>query len=309
MDIEKIHPELRARIRRLPPMSFDRPRLLPIVRLVGGIIGLTKRRHGVEVETQAVGEARVRIYRPARASDAAAILWIHGGGFLVGSARQDDGRCLRYARELGVVVVSADYRLAPEHPFPAAINDCFAAWTWLQDSTATLGIDPRRTVVAGESAGGGLAACLVQRIRDARAVQPAAQLLLCPMLDDRTAARRDLDTIAHRVWDNCSNRVGWSSYLGREPGAPVVADYAVAARLAVFDGLPPTRIGVGDIDLFFEEDHLYCERLTAAGVPCEFDAVPMAPHGFETLVPRAQVSRDFERRNDDFIRRYLGIPS
>jgi acetyl esterase/lipase len=129
------------------------------------------------------------------------------------------------------------------------------------------------------------------------------------MLDDRTAARCELDNIAHRVWDNRSNRIGWSSYLGHEPGAPVVADYAVAARLAVLDGLPPTRIGVGDIDLFFEEDHLYCERLTAAGVPCEFDGVPMAPHGFETLVPRAQVSRDFERRNDGFIRRYLGIPS
>jgi acetyl esterase/lipase len=307
MDIEQIHPELRARVRRLPPLSLDRPWLLPAIRFAGTVTGSARRRAGIKVGHHSVGAARVRVYRPAQTSPGAAVLWIHGGGFLIGSARQDDRRCVRYARELGVVVVSPDYRLAPEHPFPAALDDCFSAWRWLQDSAMDLGVEPHRTVVAGESAGGGLAASVVQRIHDADGVQPVAQLLLCPMLDDRTSARDDLDAIGHRVWNNRANRVGWAGYLGHTPGQQAEPQYAVAARRAQLDGLPSARVGVGDIDLFYEEDRLYCERLVSASVPCELDIVHMAPHGFQTLVPRAPVSIAFERRNDDFLRRHLVV--
>jgi acetyl esterase/lipase len=260
---------------------------------------------GVEVEDRRIDAGAVRIYRPIHPRSRAVVLWIHGGGFLIGSARLDDRRCLRYAAELGAVVVSVEYRLAPEHPFPAALDDCLAAWSWLQASAADLSVEPTHAVVAGESAGGGLAATLVQRIRDLGGVQPAAQVLLCPMLDDRTAARSELDRIGHRVWNNRANRSGWSAYLGHAPGAPTTAEYAVAARRADVAGLPPTWIGVGNIDLFYEENGTYAERLIAAGVPCEFHVVPMAPHGFQTIAPDAPVSRDFERRIDDFLRRHL----
>ena len=306
MDIERVHPELRAGIRRLPPLPFHRRRLLPLLRLALRL-SLSKRPRGVVVEDRSVEAAGVRVYRPRDGSTGAALLWIHGGGFLIGAPRQDDRRCFRYALELGLVVVSVDYRLAPEHPFPAALEDCLAAWRWLQASAAELGVEPARTVVAGESAGGGLAATLVQRIHDLGGVQPAAQVLLCPMLDDRTAARLELDPIRHRVWNNRSNRSGWSSYLGHPPGGPAVQEYASAARRDDLAGLPPAWIGVGDIDLFCEEDRAYAERLDSAGVPCELHVVEMAPHGFESLVPAAPVSRDFERRIDGFLRQQLAV--
>ena len=306
MDIELIHPELRTAVRRFPPLPFHRHRLLPFLRFASRLIR-SKRPDGIDVEDRRVGSAGVRIYRPSDAETRAAILWIHGGGFMIGSARLDDRRCFRYALALGVVVVSVDYRLAPEHPFSAALDDCLAAWSWLQASAADLGVDPVRMVVAGESAGGGLAATLVQRIHDLGGVQPAAQVLLSPMLDDRTAARFELDRIAHRVWSNRANRSGWSAYLGHPPGAPTASEYAVAARFSDLAGLPPAWIGVGDIDLFYEEDRAHANRLSAAGVLCEFNLVPMAPHGFQSLVPEAPVSRDFERRIDDFLRRHLAV--
>ena len=134
----------------------------------------------------------------------------------------------------------------PEHPYPAAL-DAHAAWTWLRGHAAA-----ERIVVGGQSAGGGLAAALVQRLYD-EGERPRAQWLFCPMLDDRTAARRGLDDAGHRVWDNRLNRFGWRAYLGTEPGAPGVPPYAVPARRDDVAGLPDTWIGVGDIDLFHDE--------------------------------------------------------
>lgn len=304
MEIDRVHPELRARLRYVPSLPLHRRGAIPVLRFATRFVR-SKPPAGLAVEDRRVGAAAVRVYRPEGAGPRAAVLWIHGGGFVIGSARQDDPRCFRYATDLGVVVVSVDYRLAPEHAFPAALDDCLAAWHWLQDSASELGVDPTRTAIAGESAGGGLAATVVQRIHDGGGVQPAAQLLLCPMLDDRTAARSELDPIGHRVWNNRANRTGWSAYLGQPPGAPTTPEYAVAARRSELAGLPPAWIGVGDIDLFCEEDRDYAERLTAAGVPCDFELVPMGPHGFQSIVPTAPVSRAFERRSEDFLRHHL----
>jgi acetyl esterase/lipase len=145
-------------------------------------------------------------------------------------------------------------------------------------------------VVGGKSAGGGLAAALVQRLRD-EGERPLAQWLFCPMLDDRTGARRDLDARRHRGWDNRLNRVGWRAYLGREPGAEVVPHYAVPARRENLAGLPPTWIGVGDIDLFHDEDAEYARRLRAAGVDTTVHVVPGAPHGFESWAPDTGFTR------------------
>ena len=217
------------------------------------------------------------VFAPRGRQRRAAVLWIHGGGFVVGSASQDHARCVRLARDLDVVVVSAEYRTAPGNPFPAALDDVHAAWTWLVEHADELGVDPGRLAVGGQSAGGGLAAALVQRVHDAPGAQPVAQWLFCPMLDDRTAADRSLDPVRHYLWNNRSNRVGWRSYLGVEPGAPDVPRYAAPARRENLAGLPPTWIGCGDIELFHGEDRRYAEALAAAGVPIVLDVVQGAP--------------------------------
>jgi acetyl esterase/lipase len=324
MDLDLIDPEMRrvARITPAPPVHHRWT--LPVMRWLTKIGARHKLSSGVTLEVRSVGEASVHIYRPPEQTSDGAVLWIHGGGFVIGAASMNDTRCSRYAAEFGTVVVSVEYRLAPEHPFPAPLDDCFAAWTWMQEQAERLGVDPHRIVVGGESAGGGLAATLAQRLHDNGGPQPAAQLLVYPMLDDRTAARTELDAVKHRLWNNRANRAGWTAYLGHDPGRPgpdehttehtnlvaehstdPVAEYAVGARRTDLAGLPPAWIGVGEVDLVHDEDRDYSERLVAAGVPCEFVAVTGAPHGFVGTAPKAAATIDFERRIDEFLRAYL----
>ena len=209
----------------------------------------------------------MRLYRPEQGLSGAGLLWIHGGGMITGNAATNDRECAAFARELGIVVVSVEYRLAPKHPFPAALDDCHAAWQWMLSAAGELGIDPARIAISGQSAGGGLAASLALRIRDAGGLQPAAQALMCPMLDDRTGARRELDAIDHRVWNNRSNRAAWSWYLGLPPGSSEVPAHAAAARCANLRGLPPAWIGVGEVDLFLEEDRRYARAADRSAGP------------------------------------------
>ena len=300
----RLHPDLRRA--PLAPLPFHWRWALPLWRLA---IRSTRASvgPGVEVREHADAGVRVRVYRPRGEASGAALLWLHGGGLIVGAPAMDDGRLGAFARELGLVVVSVDYRLAPEHPFPAALDDAHAAWGWLQGEAEAFGIDPARVAVGGASAGGGLAASLAQRLRDEGGPQPAAQLLLYPMLDDRTAARRELDGAGHRVWHNRSNRAGWSAYLGGAPGAPEVPAYAVAARCANLDGLPPAWIGVGDLDLFLDEDRAYADRLAVAGVAVASLEVEGAPHGFDALAPEAAPSRAFAASQMAFLRQRLGV--
>lgn len=258
---------------------------------------------GVRIEKRTSPD--VRIYTPHTGSAGAALLWIHGGGMVIGSAVQDDLFCAETARELGIVVVSVEYRLAPEFPFPTPLDDCYAAWLWLQDSAAQLKVDKTRIAIGGESAGGGLAASLVQRIHDSGGIQPVAQWLFCPMLDDRTADNKALDVVGHKIWDNRHNRFGWRSYLGTEPGATRVPEYAVPSRRQTLQGLPATWIGTGDIELFFEEDKLYAERLNATGVDCTLDVVTGAPHGFQTVARNTKLAQDYLLRSRDWLRQKL----
>jgi len=306
MDIQKIHPELRPVYKYLPAIPFQNPFTQGVMRFTLGLARRTRLVKGVKLEKHQIETARLRIYRPLEGSSGAGLLWMHGGGYMVGSAVQDDGLCSKYARDLGLVVVSVEYRLAPEHRFPAALDDCFAAWRWMQDR-GELGLDPTRIAIGGMSAGGGLAACLAQRILDSGTVQPAAQILFYPMLDDRTALDRDLDLIRHPLWNNKNNRGGWAAYLGHGPGQPTELEYAVAARRKDLSGLPPAWIGVGDIDLFFDENSVYSERLNSAGVSCDLHVVPMAPHGFQVVVPQAQISRDFYDQNYQFLTLTLNL--
>jgi acetyl esterase/lipase len=166
-------------------------------------------------------------------------------------------------------------------------------------------VDPNWVALGGESAGGGLAASLAQRLHDAGQTQPTAQWLFCPMLDDRTAARHELDQVAHFVWNNRLNRYGWRSYLGAEPGVNGVPAYAAPARREDMRGLPPTWIGVGEIDLFYEEDRAYAERLRAAGIAVTFDVVPGAPHGIMSWAGDTSIARAHIRRAQTWLGRAL----
>lgn len=309
MDIDLVDSELRAGVRRFPSfLPFHSRRLQPVLQFLARLTARTKTVDGVRTKDIDVGNARVRVYRPAVVdAGKAGMLWIHGGGLVIGTINMDNLRCSLYARDLGIVVASVEYRLAPQNPFPAALEDCYAAWEWFQGAAAGLGVDPTRIVVAGASAGGGLAASLAQRIHDCGGTQPIAQSLIYPMLDDRTATRRDLDSVKHFVWSSSDNRGGWASYLGQAPGAESLPEYAAPSRRDDLSGLPPTWIGVGDLDLFYEENQDYADRLLAAGVDCVLDVVPGAPHEFPLVAPGAPISQAFLARNTDWLRDQLDI--
>lgn len=307
MDIDRINPELRGTFKKLPAVPLHNRVILALARRLMALQSKPDTLFGISISEQCIGDNHVRIYRPAGAPSGAGLLWIHGGGYVIGAPQINDRECARYARDLRLVVVSVAYRLAPEHPFPCAHDDCFAGWRWFQEQAGTLGVDPGRIVVSGQSAGAGLAAGLVQRIHDVGGVQPAAQALFCPMLDDRTANRTELDAIKHRMWTNKNNRAAWRHYLGQPPGAPNPPPYAVPGRRENLAGLPDAWIGVGDIDLFQEENCEYARRLQEAGVACRLDIFPGAPHGFEILAPEAPVTRECWEKNFGFLREVLEL--
>ncbi|MFZ5445860.1 MAG: alpha/beta hydrolase [Myxococcota bacterium] len=285
------HPDLRTLARWLPRGLSSRwlvrvMKALPVppARLPPDV-SREVRALGDGVSARLIGAKHAAAPRPA-------LLWIHGGGYVVGSAAQDDALCARFAQRLGALVVNVDYRLAPEHRFPTPLEDCYAAWQLLHREAGALGVDPSRVVIAGQSAGGGLAAALVQLLHDRGAPRPCFQLLVYPMLDDRTVLR-DVDDRHHRLWNPASNRLGWESYLGRAPGSDGVPPHAAPARRPDFTGLPPAWIGVGTCDLFHDEDVEYARRLRAAGVPVELELVEGAFHGFDAVAPRNPVSQCF----------------
>lgn len=220
-----------------------------------------------------------------------AFLHIHGGGYVMGSPDMTAENSIALAREIGCVVVSVDYSLAPETRFPGPLEDCYAALKWLHQNARELGVDPKRIAIGGESAGGGLAAALALIARDRREIPIVFQLLIYPMIDDRTVTRSDLSApVGEFVWTRENNRFGWEALLGLEPGSETVSQYAAAARAETFRGLPPTFISVGSLDLFLEEDIVYATKLLSAGVPTELHVYPGAYHGFE-MVPDADVTK------------------
>lgn len=289
------HPDLQ-RTARLVPRTIVTPYSLPLIR---GVMRIQGRSSPSDVEKLVLTSGvRVRLHRPPDVTGAApGLVWIHGGGYVIGNAAQDDALCRRFARRLGITVAAVDYRLAPEYPYPAALEDCHSALTWLATLPA---VDPIRVAIGGASAGGGLAAALVLLARDRTEVKAAAQVLVYPMLDDRSATQDGLDDPNHRLWTQTSNVYGWSSYLGdADPNA------AVPARCDDLGDLPPAWIGVGSLDLFHDEDLSYAERLKAAGVPCEVEVVPGAFHGFDEVAPKAAVSRAFFDSQASWLREIL----
>ncbi len=293
--VDEIHPDLR-RVARFAPRQIVYPWSLPLLRRLP--MGNRSSNDGVDVVDLPSG-AGARLYRPtAAAAPTAALLWIHGGGYLLGSPEQDDALCRRYVQRLGVVVAAARYRLAPEHPYPIPLEDCYTVLTWL---AGLPGVDADRIAIGGASAGGGLTAALSFLARDRGEVSPVLQVLSYPMLDDRTVGP-DLDKPGFRLWNTRSNRFGWTSYLG---GAdPAVA---VPARRTDLAGLAPAWLGVGTLDLFCAEDLAYAARLNAAGVECEVHEVPGAFHGFDGLAPKSAVSQAYFDSTCASLRRALKV--
>jgi acetyl esterase/lipase len=249
---------------------------------------------------------RVVVVRPRQSSPSApAVLHLHGGGFVSGVPEMARATLASVAAELGVIVVSVDYRLAPETPFPGALDDAYAALAWLHAEADALGVDRSRIAVSGDSAGGGLAAGLALLARDRAEFALAFQHLVFPGLDDRTCLRKDLSPLVGEfIWSLASNGYAWRAWLGVPPGHPGVSPYAAPARAEDLSRLPPACVQVGALDLFLEENVEYARRLLAAGVPCELHVYPGAPHGFP-MAWRAGVTRAFERDGLAALRRAL----
>ncbi len=259
-------------------------------------------------------EVRVVVYRPkASAGKAmrAGLLHLHGGGYVLGTPERVDLRNRYLAADVGCVVASVDYRLAPETPFPGPVEDCYASLRWLHRQAAALGVDPARIAVKGESAGGGLAACLALLARDRKELPLSHQFLVYPMLDDRTASATETDPHEYSgefLWTRENNRYGWRAMLGgKEPGGADVSPYVAAARAEDLRGLPATFLQVGSLDLFVEENVDYARRLLRAGVPTELHVYPGGFHGLD-LVPDTNIKKQFARDSHLALRRALGNP-
>jgi acetyl esterase/lipase len=234
------------------------------------------------------------------------LLHIHGGGYVFGTADMRIARLTRLAIQVNCIIVSVEYRLAPETAFPGAIEDCFSAFEWIHKSASGLGVDANRIGITGESAGGGLAAALALLARDRKAYPLICQALVYPMLDDRTAKRPPgSEHIGNHVWTRSANLFGWTALLGREAGGADVSPYAAAARAENLVGLPPAFIAVGALDLFLDEDLEYGRRLVHAGVPTEIHVYSGAFHGFD-LAADAKVSRYLWRDYVAALRGFLG---
>ena len=237
-------------------------------------------------------DVMVRFYQPsAPRKPAPALFWIHGGGMVLGDVDMDDDWCAATAAQLGIVVASVDYRLAPENPFPSPLEDCYSGLGWLAEEAVALGVDRSRIAIGGASAGGGLAAGLGLLARDRGEVPVVFQLLVYPMLDDRNTASHSPSSNDPKVWNRRANEIGWNAYLSGRAGTDDVSPYAAPARATHLSGLPPTYINVGDLDLFLEEDIAYAQALMRAGVPVELHVYPGAFHGSNTFVSRSHLSQ------------------
>lgn len=288
-----VDPELRPLLDLMPTATFN-AETLPLIRqareqLLAAQQAARKAREDVEASERFIPgppeapPVRVMVYRPRGVTaPLPAYLHLHGGGFVVGKPESFADFSERFASELGCLVVSVDYRKAPETRFPGALEDCYAALRWLHEQAGALGIDPRRICIGGESAGGGLAAGLALLARDRAQLPIAYQLLIYPVLDDRTGTQADTNPhTGEFIWTRESNRFAWSCLLGHPPGGEGVSPYAAPARAEDLRGLPPAFISVGSLDLFLDENIAYATRLLRAGVPTELHVYPGAVHGFE----------------------------
>jgi acetyl esterase/lipase len=239
------------------------------------------------------------------ATSAPGVFHIHGGGMVVGDNRTGMLTMLPWIQEAGVVVVSVEYRLAPEHPYPAGVDDCYAGLTWTAARAAELGIDPDRLLIAGASAGGGLSAAVALMARDRGGPALIGQMLGCAMLDDRNQTPSSYELDRQGMWDRTSNLTGWRALLGAAQGGPDVSPYAAPARAADLSGLPPAYLDVGSVETFRDEVLDYAARIWRAGGVAELHVWPGGYHGFESMAPAAAISVAARQTRLDWLRRLL----
>jgi acetyl esterase/lipase len=255
------------------------------------------------------GEMTVSVFTPERhaprAPGAPGIYWIHGGGMVLGT-RYGAFEALDTGAAVDAVVASIEYRLAPEHPAPAPVDDCYAGLLWFADHAAELGVDPHRIIMGGGSAGGGLAAATALRIRDQGGPALAGLMLCCPMLDDRmvTVAANQFDDDI--LWSRASNEFGWRALLGDRAGTDDVTIYDAPGRATDLAGLPPTLIDVGSADLFRDEDVAFASTIWASGGDAELHVWPGGYHGFELIAPTCALARDARDARRRWVKRTLG---
>ena len=307
----KFHPDLQRVAKITPRVNYSNKNLW-LINLLMSIIPAPKAPEGIFVENIIIpgpdkqGRVRVRIYKPKSVVEPTpALLWMHGGGYVMGKPEIDDFTCVEFVRVLGIVVASVDYRCAPKHPFPAALEDCYTALKWMASHAHQLDVDKKRIAIGGESAGGGLAAALAQLSFDRKEVAPTFQLLVYPMLDDRTVLRTDINDHNNVTWSQKSNRFGWESYLGMDCGAKNVPAYSVPARRDNLSGLAPAWIGVGSLDIFHDEDMAYAQRLNETDVECDIKVIPGAFHGFDAINHQLPVVQDFRNMQIEVLKKHL----
>ncbi len=244
----------------------------------------------------------LRIYRPKAASGVLpGIFFVHGGGMIMGSVEGEGPKAAELCEAIQTVVVSVDYRLAPEHPHPAPAQDCYAALKWMAQNADELAFDVDRLAVVGGSAGGGLTIATTMMARDKGFPRICFQMPLYPMIDDRNETPSSYEIMDVGIWDREGNVEAWQWYLGGKPAD----DYAAPARAENLAGLPPTFIDVGELDLFRDEDIQFAARLIQAGVPTELHVYPGAYHASEVFAPEAALSQSILARRTEALLRAL----
>jgi acetyl esterase/lipase len=306
-----VDPELVEYLDAMPPMKLSRKGLpqmrANMAQMLEQLSAIPRRADVLYGEETVPGPkgapgVRVLIYSPKDGkTNRPAYYHVHGGGYVAGVPEMNGPRNALIAAELGVVVVSVDYRLAPETSFPGNVEDCYAGLKWLHANASSLGVDKNRIAIGGESAGGGLAAALALLARDRRKIKLIHQQLTYPMIDDRVPKKVHGYT-GEFGWTRASNVFGWEALLGKKPGGPRTSPYAAAARATNLKGLPPAYLSTGALDLFLDENVDYAMRLTRAGIPVEVHIYPGAYHGFEFFGEGTRVAKQAARDHMEALR-------
>jgi|APHM01.1.fsa_nt_gi Esterase/lipase len=251
-------------------------------------------------------QLQLRVHSPADTTGPfPCVYWIHGGGMVIGSAEEEDATAHRLADELNCVVVAPEYRLAPEHPYPSPVDDCYAGVNWVSENATELNIDDSRVAIAGPSAGGGLAAGVALRARDEGEPELCFQLLIYPMLDDRNETVSSKQVTDIGIWDREMNIEAWDAYLGDRSGSDEIPSYAAPARSSDLSGLPPTFLDVGTHDAFRDETTAYARQLTASGVETECHLWSGGFHAYDKFAPEAELSQKTWKTRFDALRQAL----